>query len=102
ATPAAPQIGTNVTLTATVGGTAPTGTVQFFDGTTPLGAPVAVSGNQASFSTAGFAAGEHVVTARYSGDGGNAPATSPAFFVAVALAIDPSQGGLDSDGDGLT
>jgi len=59
-----------VTLTATVtpqySGSA-TGNVTFYDGTIALGT-VAVSGNEASFSTSGLTVGSHSLTAAYSGD----------------------------------
>jgi hypothetical protein len=48
----------------------PTGTVQFFLGTTALGQPIALSGNpaQASLTNLQFPQGANVVTAVYSGD----------------------------------
>lgn len=63
--------GQNVTFTATVTSTAgtPTGTVQFKDGGTNLGAPQALNGSGvATFSTSSLVAGVHVITADYSGD----------------------------------
>jgi uncharacterized repeat protein (TIGR01451 family) len=62
--------GQNVTFTATVTSTAgtPTGTVQFKDGGTNLGAPQVLSGGVATFSTTGLSAGVHTITAEYSGD----------------------------------
>jgi sugar lactone lactonase YvrE len=58
-----------VTITATIGAAAPaTGTVQFQIDGSDFGAPVALSGGQASFSTAGLSVGSHVITANYSGD----------------------------------
>jgi hypothetical protein len=63
--------GGNVTLTATITGAVsafPTsGTVQFYDGVTPIGAPASVNGSgQASIITT-FLGGSHSITARYSG-----------------------------------
>jgi hypothetical protein len=70
-------VGQAVTFTATVsGGTSPTGTVQFFDGASPLGAPVALSGNMAALTTSALAAGTHPITAVYSGDVDDSPSTS--------------------------
>jgi hypothetical protein len=61
--PAAPEIKKAVTLTATVTGADPAGTVEFFDGSTSLGS-APVSGGTASLAVpAGFAAGGHTLTA---------------------------------------
>jgi hypothetical protein len=72
--------GQNVTLTATVIPTAPstqppTGSVQFYDGTTLLGT-VSLNVGSATFVTA-FAAGSHDLTAVYTGDAAYANASSP-------------------------
>lgn len=75
-TPNPSQAGQLVTFTATVSGNAPTGGVQFRDGATPLGAPVALAGNTAILATSQLAAGSHVITAAYIGDAGNGPSTS--------------------------
>ncbi len=75
ANPAA--VGAAVTFTATVAGNAPTGTVKFEDGSTPLtgcvAVPLAGSGSPrtAACVAPALAAGSHVVTATYSGDGNN-------------------------------
>ena len=69
--------GQSVTFTATVsGGTSPTGTVQFFDGAAPLGAPVALAGSTAALTTSTLAVGTHPITATYSGDVDDTPSTS--------------------------
>jgi len=60
--------GQPVTFTATVTAGA-TGTVTFSRNGAALGAPVAISGGQAQFTTSGLAAGAFTVTAVYSGDG---------------------------------
>jgi hypothetical protein len=59
-----------VTFTATVtpAFAAASGTVQFMDGATPLGSPVALSGGIAVFSTSTLATGVHTITAVYSGN----------------------------------
>ena len=51
-------------------GTTPTGTVQFYVDSSLVGAPVQLSGGQASYtlSTTGLASGQHNVTVVYSGD----------------------------------
>ncbi len=63
--------GGKVTFTATVsaGGAGPvTGTVQFSIDGSPFGAPVALAGGAASFSTSSLAAGSHTITGAYSGN----------------------------------
>jgi hypothetical protein len=74
----------SVTFTATVtGGTAtPTGTVNFFDGTTLLGSG-ALSSGVATFATSALAAGSHSITATYSGDTTYATSTSSVFSQVV-------------------
>jgi hypothetical protein len=47
---------------------APTGTVTFWDGSTPL-ATVGLTSGKATFTTSSFSVGIHTVTAVYSGDG---------------------------------
>jgi len=74
--------GTSVTFTATVTGSSPTGSVEFFDGATSLGT-AALSGGNAALSTSALAVGSHSITGVYSGDGGNATSTSPALTQVV-------------------
>jgi hypothetical protein len=78
ATPNPSISGQNVTLTATVTGAAPTGTVQFADGAAILGAAVSLSGGVATLTTGALTAGSHSITATYSGNIGNQPSTSTA------------------------
>jgi Big-like domain-containing protein len=59
--------GRTVTFTATVSPSIATGTVQFLDGSTPLGTVILNSGN-ASLSTSTLTVGKHSITATYSGD----------------------------------
>ncbi|HSQ25192.1 MAG TPA: Calx-beta domain-containing protein, partial [Pyrinomonadaceae bacterium] len=62
----------SVTFTATVSSTAgtPTGTVQFKDNATNLGAPVTLNASGvATLTTAALTAATHTITADYSGDG---------------------------------
>src|SRR5439155_17505459 len=66
------SFGQNVTFTATVtsGAGTPSGTAQFKDNGTNLGAPSALNvGGVATFSTSALTAGTHTITAEYSGDG---------------------------------
>ena len=65
------DFGQSVTFTATVssGAGTPTGTVQFKDNGTNLGAPLALNASGvAQFTTSSLAAGTHTITAEYSGD----------------------------------
>ena len=75
--------GQNVTFTATVTGVAPTGTVQFADGATKLGSPIALNGGVATLATSALAPGSHSMTATYSGDSGNQPSISSPSVLAV-------------------
>ena len=87
ANPAAGAYNQSVTFTATVagGGTAaPTGTVQFKDGSANLGSAVTVSGGVASLTTAALAPGNHSISAVYSGDGSNAASASTSLSYDVA------------------
>ena len=63
--------GSSLTLTASVGGYLPTGSVQFKDGVANLGSAVPVVSGQASMSTTPTAASGHVYSASYSGDPNN-------------------------------
>ncbi|QAY72648.1 Ig-like domain repeat protein [Agromyces protaetiae] len=76
-------VGRSVTFTATVkttgapGSPVRTGTVQFRDGSTPLGAPVAVRSNgTASFTTSALSVGPHTIAADYSGTAALTPSTA--------------------------
>jgi hypothetical protein len=71
--------GSAVTFTATVSGSSPTGSVTFYDGVTSLGTGP-VSNGQSTLTKSSLTAGVHRITAVYSGDGGNAPSTSPIFY----------------------
>jgi autotransporter-associated beta strand protein len=86
--PASPALGANVTLTATItpatsGGAAPTGTVNFLNGSVVLGSAT-VASNQATFSTTTLPAGSNSITAEYTGDANYATSTSPVTPVTVA------------------
>ncbi|MEV4312600.1 Ig-like domain-containing protein [Actinocrispum sp. NPDC049592] len=103
-TPAGPvNQGTNVTLTATVtpGAAAAGGTVQFKDGATNLGSPVAVNQGTATLSTTALPVGTRSLTAVFSHTASNiSGSTSPAVSYVVnapvatptttALSVTPS------------
>jgi hypothetical protein len=79
-------VGQDLTFTATVTGTDPTGNITFVAGTTTLGsAPVAngVATMPISFS----AAGAYTVTANYSGDSNNQASTSGSVPVTISQAV---------------
>ncbi len=81
--------GQNVTFTATVSATAPTGNVNFKDGGTSIAGCAAValtgSGNirTAACTTSGLANGTHSITADYAGDANNSGSTSPPLSQSV-------------------
>ncbi len=69
--------GESVTVTATVSGDAPTGTIQFYLNNNPYGSPVALVNGTATLTTnAPSSAGSAYVTAHYSGDANNAAVIS--------------------------
>lgn len=76
------QGGQQVKMTATVSPSAATGTVTFYDGTTPLGT-VKLTNSSASLSTSTLLAGMHTIIAAYSGDATHAPSTSQSTSVQV-------------------
>ncbi len=86
--PVSPVSGQNVTLTATVASTIsgspnPTGSVQFFNGTTSLGMGT-LSGGVATLVTSSLATGPNAITAQYAGDSNFSASTSPVVNVTVA------------------
>jgi Bacterial Ig-like domain (group 3)/NHL repeat len=85
-------LSSSVTFTATVGGGsgAPSGAVDFYDGTTLLGSGTIASGT-ATYATTTLAVGTHVITAAYGGDSQYSALTSTAvsqivsdFAIAIA------------------
>ncbi|HWJ97244.1 MAG TPA: ice-binding family protein [Acidimicrobiales bacterium] len=90
--------GATTELTATVTGSTPTGTVEFFDGTSSLGSATVVGGT-ATLSITTLTPGDHTITAVYSGDGANATSTSAPVVVTVGAALPPT--GLDGGAAGL-
>lgn len=87
---------TGVTITATVTGTSPTGTVAFYNGATaiPGCGSVALSGTgnvrTAACTTAALAVGTRAVAAVYSGNSANAASTSPVHLQYVHATSLPS------------
>jgi len=75
-----------LTLTATVTPSAATGTVEFFDGATSLGA-ASVSGGSAAIVVSSLAVGSHSLTAVYSGESNYGGATSAAVALEVKASI---------------
>ncbi|MCX6880057.1 MAG: DUF6288 domain-containing protein [Verrucomicrobia bacterium] len=77
-------VGSALTFTATVFGTAPSGSVTFFAGTTSLGTTTLNASAQASLTTSSLAVGTYSITAQYAGDSGNTASTSGAVPVQIA------------------
>ncbi|MCF7731598.1 MAG: Ig-like domain repeat protein [Akkermansiaceae bacterium] len=75
--------GVAVTFTATVAGTAPAGSVRFYDGLTLIGTGTLNGSYQASLTTSTLGGGVHAIIAQYVGDAGNAPSTSTALTQTV-------------------
>ena len=76
--------GSPVTLTATVTGANPTGTVTLREGATVVESKSLVSGS-ATFTLVGLGAGMRVLSVDYAGDANNPAATSNAVFQQVSL-----------------
>lgn len=74
--PAPSTVGQSITLTATVTGATPTGTVQFLDNGSNLDAPIVLASGVATLITNTLSSGSHSITASYSGDPSNQPSTS--------------------------
>ncbi|SDO23404.1 Ig-like domain repeat protein [Polaromonas sp. JS666] len=90
-------VGQNITLTATVTGSSPTGTVTFKDGGTTVGSS-ALSGGVATLATNSLALGSHTLSAEYAGDTNNDPSTSGAVVVAINTGTLTWQYGYDAMG----
>lgn len=96
-TPSGAQAGATLTLTATVSPAEAAGTVQFRDGSTPIGSPVAVSGGVATTSvtatggTHGFVADFAPTDAgAYSSSEGTASYTVAAVATTTTLTVSPA------------
>src|SRR5207302_154568 len=84
----------NVTFTANVAGTAPTGSVNFKDGVTSISgcaaSAVAGAGNSrtATCTTSSLSLGTHSIVASYSGDAGNTTSSSAALSQLINASTD--------------
>lgn len=94
--------GTVVQLRASLAtpGASPTGALTLYDGATVLGTEPATGVGNYLFSTSGLAIGTHLLTAAYSGDSGNAVATSAPIAVLIQQA--PSTVMLSASANPLT
>ena len=87
-------LGASITFNASVTsqGGAPSGTVQFFDGSVPLGSSpltaLSATSAGASFTTSALAIGSHLITAVYSGDPYNQPSTSAPLTETIKATTD--------------
>jgi hypothetical protein len=86
AAPSPVAAGSDVTLTATVTGASPSGTVEFFDGATSLGTAT-IQGGVATLTTSALTAGSHGLTARYEGDEINNASTSSSVTLVVTAPL---------------
>lgn len=75
-------IGQSTTLTATVTGSSPTGSVTFMDGAASLGS-ASISAGRATLAVSFSVAGAHSLTAQYPGDGSNTASSSTALAQTV-------------------
>ncbi len=91
ANPSSPVQGQNVTLTATVTGSSPTGSITFYYGSTPLGSATVKAGVASlTANTSAVPAGAYQVKGSYSGDSGNEPSVSPVITVQLRSATTTS------------
>jgi hypothetical protein len=92
------DVGTTVTLTATVadssGSIVPTGMVSFSDGGTVLGSPSVDGNGIATFSTSSLAAGTHAILASYAGDAIHATSTSTVLLETISTPSGPGGSGF--------
>jgi len=78
--------GNSLTFTANVTPASATGTVVFFDGSTPISGNLALSSGTAALTIPALGAGTHSITAQYSGDANTNPSTSAAWIQTVSKA----------------
>ena len=87
ASPNPASVGQTITLTATVYGDPPSGTVTFYDGSSPLGtgtlAATSATSSAATFAISSLTPGTHNLSATYAGDANNQASASVALAVAV-------------------
>lgn len=95
-------LGASITLTATVTGSAPTGTVNFTDGGSSisgcnaLGLAGSTNVRTATCITSSLSAGTHSIVASYSGNAGNLASSSTTLSQVVSAPITTSATGLAS------
>ena len=94
-------VGAPVTLSAVVTQTSPaspvvvpTGTVQFQDAGVSVGSGTLDATGTATMAVSTLAAGDHPITAVYSGDGANAGSTSGALTETIGAAASPATGNV--------
>ncbi len=68
-------LNSNVVFTATINPNTSTGTIEFYDGATPIGSNT-ISGGTATLNLSTLSPGTHSITAKYLGDGSISPAIS--------------------------
>jgi len=90
-------VGQSITLTASVTGASPTGTVTFKDGAATLGTG-SLTGGVATLATSSLALGSHTLSAQYAGDSNNDPSTSTSVSVAINTGTLTWQYGYDAMG----
>jgi len=83
------SLNTDITLTATVSGADPTGSVSFVANGSTLGMATLTNGT-ATLQTSFANAGSYSVTANYSGDSNNAASSSNAVAITILIPITPS------------
>ena len=83
ASPTAGDVNAQITLTATVTGAVPTGTISFASGATSLGKATLANG-VATLQTSFAVAGSYPIIATYQGDANNLGSTSSAVTVVIA------------------
>jgi hypothetical protein len=91
-------VSNNVTLTAIASSNAgtPTGSVEFYDGTTLLGSGTLASGS-ATYATSTLSSGTHSITAVYGGDSNFSSVTSSAVSQVVSdLTLEVASGGTST------
>ncbi len=86
-------LGSTLSFTATVTGTAPTGNVAFYDGVVLLGTDSLNGSFQASFTTSNLAVGSHHITAKYVGNSSHAASASAVLDIGINSSVPaiPSQ-----------
>ena len=94
-------VGGTETLTATVAGNAPTGSISFLDGSTSIGS-VPMSGTTAQLVTSSLAGGLHNLSAAYAGDAHNNPSASTIVQLNLASPNTPPTISLTGVVDGAT